>query len=143
MLQTCTIEFREVVNDRKRGRMVRRWMIVDHSTPEGAERQGVLSVDKAYEKDFVPMKRARVHPSDCAHEQAKVEPLAHREGRTRSLQMTRKSLTLYPIELGGHTSDQSYTVPFYGAGERTMSVTLRRIILPKRAKGKEPKIPAS
>jgi hypothetical protein len=28
-------------------------------------------------------------------------PLAHREGRTRSLQMTRKSLTLYPIELGG------------------------------------------
>ena len=29
--------------------------------------------------------------------------LAHREGRTRSLQITRKrkSLTLYPIELGG------------------------------------------
>ena len=29
--------------------------------------------------------------------------IAHREGRTRSLQMplTRKSLTLYPIELGG------------------------------------------
>jgi hypothetical protein len=28
-------------------------------------------------------------------------PVAHREGRTRSLQMTLKSLTLYPIELGG------------------------------------------
>ena len=40
-----------------------------------------------------------------------MEKLAHREGRTRSLQITfdhvthgprhRKSLTLYPIELGG------------------------------------------
>ncbi len=31
------------------------------------------------------------------------QKLAHREGRTRSLQITRarKSLTLYPIELGG------------------------------------------
>ena len=31
-----------------------------------------------------------------------MDPVAHREGRTRSLQITRsKSLTLYPIELGG------------------------------------------
>jgi hypothetical protein len=33
--------------------------------------------------------------------------LAHREGRTRSLQITAycKSLTLYPIELGGHCDE--------------------------------------
>ena len=42
--------------------------------------------------------------SECKRKQ-----LAHREGRTRSLQITAgcyhhppKSLTLYPIELGGH-----------------------------------------
>jgi hypothetical protein len=42
-------------------------------------------------------------------ENAQKEVVAHREGRTRSLQITRecnqhppKSLTLYPIELGGH-----------------------------------------
>ena len=45
--------------------------------------------------------------------------LAHREGRTRSLQITRtlcvlharrKSLTLYPIELGGHYSGYSSNI---------------------------------
>ena len=36
------------------------------------------------------------------HDANVAKVLAHREGRTRSLQITRlKSLTLYPIELGG------------------------------------------
>ena len=45
----------------------------------------------------------------CAlfEDQGKKIPVAHREGRTRSLKISqechcRKSLTLYPIELGGH-----------------------------------------
>ena len=51
--------------------------------------------------------------------QAEKKILAHREGRTRSLQITRtvcvlhacrKSLTLYPIELGGRYNNLSSNI---------------------------------
>ena len=43
------------------------------------------------------------HVSECVYGKVQRKSLtAHREGRTRSLQIhIRKSLTLYPIELGG------------------------------------------
>jgi hypothetical protein len=57
-----------------------------------------------FELLLVPSRRftaAHIYDHDIHEVVNKNVPLAHREGRTRSLQMTRKSLTLYPIELGG------------------------------------------
>jgi hypothetical protein len=55
-------------------------------------------------------------------------PLAHREGRTRSLQMpASKSLTLYPIELGGqYRVDLEFVFYYWGWAILVMRDTVSR-----------------
>ena len=60
-------------------------------------------------KEICDMRQGGVQVATAGLTTQKCNPIAHREGRTRSLKIfgtrdcrSRKSLTLYPIELGGH-----------------------------------------